>query len=188
MTRSTTARLAALCLPALALALPVVGQDEKAREKIQRVDVEGISFEAPASWKPVRSTQAMRKAQLRVDPAQGDSEPAELVLYIFPGGAGTTDANVERWRRQFTDRDGETPDVERTAVRGQNAEVTRVEVAGDFTDPFAGGGTRRDYRLLGAIVQGDGAGYFLKMVGPDRTMKEAEPGFDRLIRSIELKK
>ncbi len=184
MTRTCTRRLAALTLAVLGLTLTAA----VLQEKTQRIDVEGIAFEVPASWKAVRSTSAMRKAQLRVGPAKGDAEPAELVLYVFPQGAGTTDANVERWRRQFSDANGETADVERKSLQGQNTEVTRVEVAGTYKDPFAPGGPKEDYRLLGAIVQTDNAGYFLKMVGPNATMQEAEPAFDRLIKSIEMTK
>lgn len=170
---------------ALALGAHAVADDEKAA-KPRTVKVEGISFDVPEAWTSSRPTSAMRKAQIRIKPVQGDSDPADLVLFIFPGGAGTTELNVERWRKQFADEDGDTPEVENKTVKGKNTDVTRVEVAGTYTDPFAGGGPQASYRLLGAIVQTDKAGYFFKLVGPDKTMKAAEPDFDKMLSSIEL--
>ena len=43
-----------------------------------------------------------------------------------------------------------------------------------------------NFRLLGAIVQTGTTGYFLKMIGPDKTMIAARPGFDQLIASIKV--
>jgi hypothetical protein len=168
-----------------ALGARAVADDEK-QAKPRTVEVEGISFDVPEAWTSSPPTSAMRKAQIRVKPVEGDSDPAELVLFVFPGGAGTVESNVERWRKQFTDDAGDTPDVERKTVKGQNAEVTRVEVGGTYKDPFAPGGPKEGYRLLGAIVQTDKAGYFFKMVGPEKTMAAAEPAFDKLLSSIKI--
>ena len=43
-----------------------------------------------------------------------------------------------------------------------------------------------DFHLLGAIVQTPSTGYFLKMIGPEKTMAAAEADFDRLIASITV--
>lgn len=170
---------------ALALGARAVADDEKPA-KTRTVEVEGISFDVPETWTSSRPTSAMRKAQIRVKPVEGDTDPADLVLFIFPGGGGTTELNVERWRKQFADADGDTPEVESKTVKGKNTDVTRVEVAGTYTDPFAADGPKKDHRLLGAIVQTGKAGYFFKMVGPEKTMQAAEPAFDKMLSSIKL--
>ena len=66
-------------------------------------------------------------------------------------------------------------------------DVTRVEVAGTYKDPFAAGGPRAGYRLYGAIVQTDKAGYFFKMVGPEATMKAHKADFDAMLSTLEAK-
>src|SRR5262249_51198854 len=113
---------------------------KKTDEKTQAIDTAGIQFEIPDSWKSQPPTSQMRKAQIRIPAAEGDQEGAELVLFVFPGGAGSVEANVERWRNQFTDESGDHPKVDTTKVKGQNVEVTRVEAAGTYKDPFAAGG------------------------------------------------
>jgi hypothetical protein len=160
-------------------------QEEK--PKTQTIEAEGIAFEIPESWKSIQPKSAMRKAQIQIAASAGDKEGGDLSLYIFPGGAGGVDANVERWRGQFTDDEGDTPPVETARVKSKNAEVTRVEVGGTFKDPFAPGGPKEGFRLLGAIVQNDERGYYFKLVGPDKTVKAAEKDFDAMIESIMLK-
>jgi hypothetical protein len=190
MTRTPALYAAALALLAAA---PTFAQDEEAKpkgeaEEIRKVEVEGVSFEVPRSWESSKPATAMQKAVIEVKAAEGDSEPAKLVLYVFPGGAGTVEANVERWQNQFKDEDGQTPEAETEKVEGDGVEVTRVAVGGTYKDPFAPGGPHEDYRLLGAILTTDSAGYFFKMVGPEKTMKGAEEGFDAMIKSLKLAK
>lgn len=171
-------------LGAFALAMVALGADAP---KPQTVDVGGLTFEAPATWKSSKPSSTMRKAQLAVAPAEGDADGAELVVFVFPGGAGTVESNVERWRKQFQDAEGRPPEVVSKSLKGKNTQVTRVEVAGKYRDPFSQAGEKPNYRLLGAIVVTGDAGYFLKMVGPDKTMKAATTDFDALIASIATK-
>ena len=135
-----------------------------------------------------QADRAMRQAQLKIAPAAGDSAPAELVLFVFPGGAGSAQANVDRWQKQFKDPAGATPRSRAPRSRAANTDVTRVEVAGTYTDSFSKAGPQAGYRLLGAIVESPGAGYFLKLTGPDKTVLAAEKDFDQLIASMTLKK
>ncbi|GIW88699.1 MAG: hypothetical protein KatS3mg108_3023 [Isosphaeraceae bacterium] len=146
----------------------------------------GLSFDIPATWKQVAPSNQMRKAQIQIAPVDGDSEPAELVLSVFPGGAGGVEANVQRWQRQFADPNGSPPQVDSTKVKGQNVEITRVELSGTYTDPFSGSGPQKNYRLLGAIVPTADAAYFFKLVGPNQTVLSARPGFDAMLKSVRL--
>ena len=54
------------------------------------------------------------------------------MVFAFPGGAGTVEANVQRWRSQFKDADGNPPRIESKVVKGKNVDVTRVETAGHY--------------------------------------------------------
>jgi hypothetical protein len=154
----------------------------------QTIDAGGLTFQAPAAWKSSRPTSTMRRAELKVPPVEGDTEPAELVVFAFPGGAGTVEANVERWRNQFKDEGGNPPRVETRTVKGRNVDVTRVETAGHyFPSQFPGRPREPDrphYHLLGAIVQTPEVGYFVKMVGPEKTMLAVRNEFDQMIATM----
>lgn len=183
MTRTRLSRwvLSALVLPVVAIAADGPGTT-------QTVDVGGLTFEAPASWKKVQPKNSMRRAQLNPPAASGDKDPAELAVFAFPGGAGTVQQNVQRWQSQFQDAAGKAPKVESRAVKGKNIDVTRVEVAGTYTDSLAGKGPQPDFRLLGAIVETPGAAFFLKLVGPEKTIAAIKPEFEKLIASITAAK
>jgi len=171
----------------LAIALLLVGADGPKRT----VEAQGLSFLAPGSWKSSPPTSPMRLAVLKVEPVEGDDFPAELVVFRFPGGAGTVEANVKRWQDQFKDQDGNPPKIQSRTVKGKNVDVTRVETSGHYHPAQFGGRPepdRPDSRLLGAIIVTDQVGYFIKMVGPNRTMTKIRPDFDELLGTIHVEK
>ena len=124
-------RIRSFRLGAIAATLIAIGADAPP----QTIDAGGMTFQAPASWKSSKPSSTMRRAQLKVDPAEGDPEPAELVVFAFPGGAGTVEANVSRWQSQFKDKDGKPPKIESKTIKGKNVEVIRVETGGHFVAP-----------------------------------------------------
>jgi hypothetical protein len=176
----------ALALAMAAILVLSIGADDPKKH----VEAGGLSFEAPQSWTSIPSRSPMRKAQLQVEAVAGDEFPALLVVYAFPGGAGSVDANVKRWQEQFRDSDGNPPKIASKTVRGKNVEVTRVETAGHYKPSVVPGMApepeRENARLLGAIIVTENVGYFLKMVGPDKTMTSIRPAFDELLASIEV--
>jgi hypothetical protein len=156
----------------------------------QKVDAKGLTFDAPASWKSSPPSSRMRRAQLKAEPIEGDGYPAELVVFAFPGGAGTLEANLERWKKQFTDKAGNPVKMESKKVKGKNIEVTRVETSGNYhPSQFPGmppEPDRQDARLLVGFVATDNASYVLKMVGPNKTMTKISADFDALLATINV--
>jgi hypothetical protein len=176
---------------AVAGLLGVVSLAGAADDAKQKIDAGGLVFEAPAAWKAVPPSTQMRRAEMKVEPIQGDDYPAELVVFVFPSGAGTVEANLERWQRLFKDKDGNPPKIESKKVQGKNVEVTRAETAGHYFPAQFGARREPDRpnaRLLGAIVMTDQAGYYLRMVGPDKTMTKLRPAFDELLSTIEVER
>lgn len=158
----------------------------------QTVDAGGLSFQAPAAWKSTRPESQMRRAQMEIKPDKGDEDPAKLVVFAFPGGAGSVEANIERWRKLFRDKDGNPPKAESKTVKGKNVEATRVELAGHYyPSNFPGQKKepdRENYRLLGGIVVTDDTSYFLRLVGPEKTVSAAKGDFDALLGSLKAGK
>jgi hypothetical protein len=169
----------------LGLALLLVAADEPK----QTIDAKGLKFQAPESWKSSPPTTQMRRAELKVEPQKGDDYPAELVVFAFPGGAGSVEANLKRWQGLFKDKEGNLPKMESKTVEGKNTKVTRAETSGDY-HPAQFGARREpdrpDARLLGAIVVTDDVSYFIRMIGPDKTMKKLRSDFDDLLGTITV--
>ncbi len=161
-------------------------------EDTQKVQAGDLAFKAPASWKSERPSNGMRKAQMKVAAAAGDDEAAELVVTSFGGPVGGVDANIKRWEGQFQDADKATPKAKVEKRKGVNVEVTRVEVGGRYVAAMMPGqpakNDKPNYRLLGAIVMTPDTGYFFKLTGPDKTIRDATKGFDAMIESMTLDK
>lgn len=148
----------------------------------------GLRWVAPAAWErqPVRSP--LRLDQYRLPRVAGDGEDGELAVF-GPDVGGTIDANVARWRGQFSTPDGQPiPDaafiLERRVVA--DLEITIVDVAGRY-DPgmaMAAGPPRDNYRMLAAIVATPAGPWYFKAVGPAATMTEHRPLFVELLDSL----
>ena len=88
-------------------------------------------------------------------------------------------ANVDRWFKQFSD--GYT-DAKNRADRIDL--VTFVSAVGTFSSGMPGGPTTpmENYALRGAILESRSGDVYVKMIGPQPTVKLAEPVFEKMIR------
>jgi hypothetical protein len=122
--------------------------------------------------------------------APGSAGPAELIVFFFgPQGAGTADANVERWIGQFSNADGSpVSDAKKSSSKVSGFDVTKVEVAGQYAGGMNAAGQQQgalaDQRLIAAIVNTAGGPYYFKFLGPSSTVMEHGAVFDELIASI----
>jgi hypothetical protein len=152
-----------------------------------------LKFRVPAGWVEEERTSSMRVAQYKLPKAEGDTEDASLVLYYFgPGQGGSTAANIDRWLAQMKQADG-------TAAKGAKDEqlvanglkVTTVDVSGTYVAETApGSGTFHNkpaYRLRAAVVETPNGSYFVKLVGPEKTVAQWNDSFVSYIKSFEFK-
>lgn len=150
--------------------------------------VAGMRWTAPPGWK-AEAPRPMRAATYRIAPAAGDKADAECAIYFFgPGQGGSAEANIERWKNQVLGADGKPAraKIGRRTIHG--LPVTTINSSGTYTGmggPMAATQTlSRNYRLIGAIVEGPEGNVFLKFAGPARTVEQNEPKFERLLNSF----
>lgn len=158
-------------------------------EKVDGRSVLGpFTLVAPKEWTEKGVTSSMRVAQFDL----GDE--SELVIYYFgEGGAGSIEANLDRWLAQFTQPDGkQTKDVakiEKTKFADQEATV--VSVTGRYTTSMMPGGPppvdKQDQMLLGAIVGSPKGPYYFKLVGSKKNVEANQPRFKAMLASMKLK-
>src|SRR6266403_4266095 len=147
-----------------AVAIRMLGADAPASFKVSE-----FTFTRPASWEWVEvGASSMRKAQLKI-PGKDKNESAEVVFYYFgEGGAGGTQANVDRWFSQFQEpKDKIKSKIEEVTVG--NRKVTFVQAEGTYMSGMPGGGPPKpqpNSKLLGAILESAQGNVFVKMTGP----------------------
>jgi len=144
--------------------------------------VSEFTFMRPTNWEWVESASPMRKAELKVVDSK-TKEKAEVVFYHFgPGGAGGTQANVDRWFRQFEEpRDKINAKTEDVTV-GKH-KVTYVSAEGTYKSGMPGGPQTPmpNYALVGAIIEAEQGSVFVKMTGPKELTGSAAADFKKMI-------
>lgn len=146
--------------------------------------VSEFTFKRPAKWEWVESNSPMRAAQLKINDEKSKGN-AEIVFYFFgPGGAGGTQANVQRWLSQFA----EGPDkvgAKTEAKTVGSTKVTYVHAEGTYSSGMPGGPKTAmpNYALLGAIIEGGQGSVFVKMTGPKDLVKGADADFKSMIEA-----
>ena len=149
-----------------------------------------LKFRVPAGWVEEERTSSMRVAQYRLPKVPGDTEDASLVLYYFgPGQGGSTTANIDRWISQMKQTDGSAAKDEHLVANG--LKVTSVDVSGTYVAETApGSGTfhnKPDYRLRAAVIETPNGSYFVKLVGPEKTVTQWNDSFVSYLKSFEFK-
>jgi hypothetical protein len=137
-----------------------------------------LVFRPPETRVAVALASDKQKARYVLPRAAGDDADAELFVFYFgKGGAGPAQANLARWAG-FFQVEGGPPALEslKQSTRKVGAmEVIEGEIEGTYrgeSSPGAGDQVvRPDWKLLGAIVQSPFGPYYLRVLGPRRTVE-----------------
>lgn len=153
----------------------------------------GLEWKVAKAWE-VQPDRPMRAGTFHLPAAKGDKEPAELAIFYFgEGQGGAVDANIQRWIGQFEQPDG-SDSAKKAKTSKQKVgglDVTTVELTGTYQSGGMMMGpkvAKPGYRLLGAIVEGPKGPVFFKLTGPDKTVAGSKGAFDKMLKSIKVKK
>lgn len=150
----------------------------------------GLSLRVPEGWEQVQPSSSMRAAQFLLPASEPDAKDGEVAVFHFgAGGGGGVEANLQRWAGQFPQEDGADP-MSRAEIgefKAGNLKVTTITLNGRYqTSGMGATYDEPDWRLLGAIVEGEGGPWFLKGVGPKDVMTAHEGAFLEMLRGATL--
>lgn len=153
-----------------------------------------LKFRVPTGWVEEERASSMRVAQYRLPKVEGDTEDASLVLYYFgQGQGGSTAANIERWVNQMKQEDGSASKdkAKEEQIEANGLKVATVDISGTYvaeTSPGSGAlQNKPGYRLRAAVVETPKGSYFVKLVGPEKTVTQWNDSFLSYLRSFEFK-
>lgn len=171
----------------------VIAQDQDPEPIAFSVAEDSLTLNAPGEWTKVQPRINFIEAEFSIPKEEGDPKNGRLTVM---GAGGSIQANIDRWYGQFTQPDGsdtsESAKVEEMTIKGMT--VHMVDISGTFLDasggpfnPNAKKVERDNYRMLAAIIQtADNGNYFVKLYGPQATMKKHEEGFTKMIKELEV--
>ena len=139
----------------------------------------GFTFPKPATWKGVNPTAAFRTLQFEVPGAGG---AADLIFSVFTDGqGGKPEENIQRWRNQFRDANGQPAAPTESTRKVGDLMVQRVDMRGAWKG-MGMQAAREGTEQLAAIVPADaGTMIYVRLVGPEATVEAARADFERMI-------
>jgi hypothetical protein len=150
------------------------------------VQVAGISFAAPPSWRREPPSSSMRAAQFAI-PGGGNEKDGSVAVYYFgTGQGGGVDENVARWQGQFSDPSGTPPVPSVTHSESHGLKVTIVTVKGTYASgmPMGPSTPEPGFALWGAIIENPQGSVFVKATGPSALIAREQPRFEELLASL----
>lgn len=173
--------LVGLGLAATLLVSAAARAEDGDETKLRAIKVDDLVLHVPASWKELGAAKPFRVAQFEIPAVEGDSEPAELVIFHFGKGQGGGVAeNLKRWTNQFQ-ADGR----KRSIYTGDAAsgKYTLVDLEGTY-NKSVGPPIRQqtkampNARMLAVLLENEKAGdYFLRLSGPKKTVTSVNEEF-----------
>jgi len=150
-----------------------------------------LKFNAPDGWQTRAAASSMRVAEF-VLPGASSSDGAELVIYYFGGSGGSVDANIQRWLGQMQQPDGRaTADLAIRDSRTINGlKISTLDVSGTYVAEVKPGATERHnspgFRMRTAVVETPRGPYYLKLVGPAKTIEQWNKSFEQFLGTLSF--
>jgi hypothetical protein len=141
---------------------------------------------APASWQPRTPSSTSRLAEFTL-PQSADGG-GEVVVYFFgPQQQPNVDANLARWKEQFSHPDG-SPVVETVSRDSAGAfPIVFAEYEGSYRRGIGAGSAdsvRLGQRLIAAIVPTPKGTMYVQMFGAAARIAAERDAFTRFVKAI----
>lgn len=150
-----------------------------------------LKYDVPAGWTTKAPSSAMRLADFVLPKVEGDGEDATLTIYHFGAQAGGgVQANLDRWVSQMSQPDGkDSKGLAKTSTAKQkNVSLTVIDLGGTYVaETFPGSGQKLNkpgFQLKAAVVEGPGGPYYIKLVGPAKTVAKWDASVQTFMKSL----
>jgi hypothetical protein len=166
----------------------LVGAVTFGADEWQGVQFLGMKSKVPADWVGEPVTSSMRVLQFAVPGGEGSDAVQFVVYYFGPKQGGSVEANVARWKSQFSHPDGGEIEPRVSALEGAKLSATLVELEGTYARGVGMGPQGEalpERMLLAAVVESPKGNIYPQLHGPATTVKDARGAFVAFIEGIE---
>ena len=181
MIRSNTGLFAAL---GVALATSLAPEAHAQGSSIALLDYRTI---APAGWVARTPSSSSRLAQFLIS-GQDSASSAEVVVYSFGNMPGNVEANLARWKSQFSTPDGSPVPMNVTRDSSGAFPITIAEYRGTYRRGIGDGSAdsvRTGHSLVSAIVETPRGALFAQLFGPSARVVTERDAFVRFVKGIK---
>jgi hypothetical protein len=150
-----------------------------------------LKFDAPTGWVTKPASSTMRVAEFTLPKVAGDTEDATLTIFFFGASqGGNVQANIDRWIGQLSQPDGRaSKDVAKTSsLTSHGLKISMVDVTGTYVAEVSPGSTdhfnKPNFRQRAGYIDTPGGPYFVKLVGPEKTVAKWNDSFDAFLKTL----
>jgi hypothetical protein len=154
----------------------------------QGVQFLGMESKVPADWVGEPVTSSMRVLQFAVQGGEGSDAVQFVVYYFGPRQGGSVEANLARWKSQFSSPNGGEVEPQVSTVEDARLPATLIELEGTYARGVGMGpqGAALPGRmLLAAVVESPKGNLYPQLHGPVSNVKDARAAFLTFIEAIE---
>ena len=168
--------------------LLAVAAGGRAADQGAAVEIDGMKSPAPAGWKKGNPASQMQYAVFSLPKADGDKEDTTLTIYFFgQGGGGGVPANIKRWQGMFKPPAAENSKTE--SIKVGAVPVTTLDISGTFlfkARPMDATAVEKpDYRMVGVVFESKNGPYFMRFVGPAKSVEKNKKDFDEWLKNFK---
>lgn len=150
------------------------------------VSLLGYTAAVPKTWTLRPPTSKMRLAEF----VAGVPGGAEVIVYSFGAGqGGTVEANLERWKHQFSNPDGKTVSERVTHGKVGTFPMTVAEYQGTYARGIGAGSAPPDalpnHILIAAIVETPKGSLIFQMFGPKVAAAAERDAYLSFVKSMK---
>ncbi len=158
-------------------------------EEQQVVPFLGMQSKVPADWVVEPVTSNMRLLQFEV-PGCKEADAVQFVVYYFgPKQGGSVQANLQRWKSQFSGPDGGEVEPQVSIVEGAKLPATLIELEGTYARGVGMGPQGKallpERMLLAAAAESPKGNINPQLHGPAAAAKDLRAAFVAFIEGIE---
>ena len=152
------------------------------------IELLGYHTAYPTAWTRKAPVSSSRLAQFVVHGADASSD-AEVVVFFFGASqGGNVDANVARWRSQFSTPDGSPAPETITRDSSGAFPTTIAEFRGTYRRGVGAGSAdsvRTGQTLVATIVETPKGTLFIQLFGPSATASAHRAEFARFVKELK---
>ena len=172
----------------LVVFLLLVSTSSFGADEWQGVHFLGMESKVPAEWISEPVTSSMRALQFAVPGGEGSDAVQFVVYYFGPKQGGSVEANLARWKSQFSNPDGGEVEPQVSTLEDAKLSATLVELEGTYARGVGigpQGEALPERMLLAAVVESPKGNLYPQLHGPAAAVKDARDAFVAFIEGIK---
>ena len=183
-----TTHIAVLTLFALSPLSQHFGRASTTVHQPQRVTLLEYSTTVPAGWTSRPATSKMRLAEF-VLPSSGEKAPEVIVYFFGSGQGGSVDANLERWKSQFSNPNGSPVTDVVTHENTGTFPLTIAEYRGTYARGIGMGSAPEaalaDHMLIAVVADTPHGTLFFQLFGPRQAVETRRSTYLAFVRGLK---